>query len=48
MLRSRGKQSGESVESVLKKKKKKKKGTMGRICGKGKFLAWVKEWGSGG
>jgi len=44
MLRSRGKQSGESVESVLKKKKKKKKkGTMGRICGKGKFLAWVKE-----
>ena len=35
MLRSRGKQSGESVESVLKKKKK--KGTMGRICGKGKF-----------
>jgi len=43
MLRSRGKQSGESLESVLKKKKKKKKGTMGRICGKGKFLAWVKE-----
>ena len=46
MLRSRGKQSWESVESVLKKKKKKmkkKKGTMGRICGKGKFLAWVKE-----
>jgi len=30
------------VESVLKKKKK-KKGKMGRICGKGKFLAWVKE-----
>jgi len=32
MLRSIGKQSGESVESVLKKKKK---ATVGRIC---KFL----------
>jgi len=37
MLRSIGKQSEESVESVLKKKKKKKKATEGRICGKGRF-----------
>jgi len=36
MLRSIGKQSEESVESVLKKKKK-KKATEGRICGKGRF-----------
>ena len=32
MPRSIGKQSGESMESVLKKKKK-KKATEGRICG---------------
>jgi len=35
LLRSIGKQSGESVESVLKKKKR--KATMGRICRKGRF-----------
>jgi len=34
MLRSIGKQSGKSVESVLKKKKK---ATVGRICRKGRF-----------
>jgi len=34
MLRSIGKQSGESVESVLKKKRK---ATVERICGKGMF-----------
>jgi len=34
MLISIGKQSGESVESVLKKKKK---ATVGRICRKGRF-----------
>jgi len=34
MLRSIGKQSGESVESVLKKKRKT---TVGRICRKGRF-----------
>jgi len=34
MLRSIGKQFGESVESVLKKKRKV---TLGRICGKGRF-----------
>ena len=37
MLRSIGKQSGESVKSVLKKKRK---ATMGRICRKGRFKAW--------
>ena len=37
MLRSTGKQSGESVESVLKKKRKT---TVGRICRKGRFKAW--------
>ena len=37
MLRSIGKQSGESVESV---RKKKKKATVGRICRKGRFKAW--------
>jgi len=38
MLRSIGKQSGESVESVPKKKeKKKKKATERRICGKGRI-----------
>jgi len=35
MLRSIGKQSKESVESVLKKKKMKV--TVGRICRKGRF-----------
>jgi len=39
MSRSIGKQSGESVESVLKKKRK---ATVGRICRKGRFLAWDK------
>jgi len=34
MFRSIGKQSGESVESVLKKKKK---ATVGRISRKGRF-----------
>jgi len=34
MLRSIGKQSGESIESVLKKKWK---ATVGRICRKGRF-----------
>jgi len=37
MLRSIGKQSGESVESVPKKKEKKKKATERRICGKGRI-----------
>ena len=37
MLRSNGKQSGESVESVLKKKRK---ATVRRICRRGKFSAW--------
>ena len=36
MLRSIGKQSGESVESVLKKERK---AAAGRICRKGKFEA---------
>jgi len=36
MLRSVGKQSGESVESDLKKKRK---ATVGSICRKGMFLA---------
>ena len=35
MLRSIGKQYGESVESVLKKKKR--KATVGRICRKGRL-----------
>jgi len=34
MLRSIGKQSWESVESVLKKKRK---ATVGRVCRKGRF-----------
>jgi len=34
MLRSSGKQSGESVESVLKKKRK---AAVGRTCRKGRF-----------
>ena len=38
MLRSIGKQSGKSVESVLKKKET--KATEGRICGIGRFEAW--------
>ena len=37
MLRSIGKQSRESVESVLKKKKK---ATVGLICRKGRFQTW--------
>ena len=37
MLRSIGKQSAESVESVLKKKRK---AAVGRICRKGRFKAW--------
>jgi len=37
MLRSIGKQGGESVQSVLKKKKK---ATVGRICRKERFKAW--------
>jgi len=36
MLRSIGKQSGESVESVLKKKKK---SAVGRMCRTGRFKA---------
>jgi len=39
-LRNIGKQSGESVESVLKKKKK---ATVGRICRKGRFKPGMKE-----
>ena len=50
MLQSRpiGKQSGESVESVLMKKRK---STVGRICRKGSFQVWnerVKDDESGG
>jgi len=37
MLTSIGKQSGESVESVLKKKRE---ATVGRICRRGRFEAW--------
>ena len=37
MLRSSGKQSGESVESVLKKKRK---AMVGRICRKGTSYIW--------
>jgi len=40
MLRSIGKQSGETVESVLEKKKK---ATAGRICRKGSFKPGMKE-----
>jgi len=39
MLRSICKQSGESVESVLKKKRKAR---VGRICRKVRFQAWNK------
>jgi len=38
MLRSIGKQSGESVESVLKKKMK---AVVGAICREGRFCAWT-------
>jgi len=38
MLRSIGKQSGESTLSVLKKNKK---ATVGRICRKGRVSAWT-------
>jgi len=41
MLRSIGKQSGESVESVLKKKRK---ATVGRICRKKGFKPGMSEW----
>jgi len=44
MLRSIGKQSKESVESVLKKKKKP---AVGRICRKKGFKPGVKVWGDG-
>ena len=37
MLRSVGKQSGESTESVLKKKKEEEEATVERICGKRGF-----------
>jgi len=37
MLRSTGKQSGESLESVLEKKKK---ATVGMICRKWRFSTW--------
>ena len=39
MLRSVGKQFGESVESVLEKKRK---ATVGSICRNGRFYAWNK------
>ena len=42
MLRSIGKESGESVESVLEKKRK---AMVGRICRKGRFQSGMKEWG---
>jgi len=41
MLRSIGKQSEESVESVLKKKKR--KATVERICRKGRLQPGMKE-----
>jgi len=44
MLRSSGKQSGDSVELVLQKKK----ATMRRICRKKGFKPGMKEWGSDG
>jgi len=40
MLRSFSKQSGESMESVLKKKRK---AAVGRICRKGRFKPGMKE-----
>jgi len=40
MLRSIGKESGESVESVLEKKRK---AMVGRICRKGRFQSGMKE-----
>jgi len=39
MLRSIGKETRESVESVLKKKRK---ATVGRTCRKGRFKVWNK------
>ena len=44
MLRSIGKQPGESVESVPRKKKK---AMVGRICGEG-FKPEMKEWTGNG
>ena len=44
MLRSIGKQSGESAESVLKKKRK---ATVGRICRKKGFKPGMKSEGGG-
>jgi len=41
MLRSLGKQSGESVESVLKKERN---AMLGRICRKKGFKPGMKEW----
>ena len=43
MLRSIGKQSGESVESVVKKKKN---ATVGRTCRNGRFKPGMKELNS--
>jgi len=40
MLRTIGKQSGKSMQSVLKKKRK---ATVGRICRKGRFKPRMKE-----
>jgi len=37
ILRSISKESGESMQSVLKKKRK---ATVGMICRKGRFQAW--------
>ena len=44
MLRSTGKQSGESEKSA---RKKKRKATVGRICGKGRFKPGVMDDESG-
>ena len=46
VLRSIGKQSGESAESVPKKKKRKV--TVGRIYRKGRFSAWKERMRGGG
>ena len=40
MFRSIGKQSGESMESVLDKKRK---ATLGRVCRKGRFKRGMRE-----
>jgi len=37
MLRNISKQSGESMQSVMKKKRK---GTLGRICRNGRYYVW--------